>query len=105
MIYSLNIKTEFDTDCSETNTLQEEIEKAVNQVLKKHEITVNTFENEINMVPYHNEGKCPYCNSELNYEDFELVDEFVSYEYYCPKCDKNFVEWYKLVYDEIVEKD
>jgi len=49
----------------------------------------------------HEEGKCPYCNSEnILYGSFELSANEGYYEITCQNCEKTSKEWYRLIYIE-----
>ena len=51
------------------------------------------------------EGECPNCGN-MDIEWGDRVDDgpCIGYEFHCPKCDKDFVEWYDLTYVETLEK-
>lgn len=51
-----------------------------------------------------NIGKCVNCNSiNIDYENCEMVDDMISYEYSCNDCESNGKEWYEITYVESIE--
>ena len=47
------------------------------------------------------EFMCPYCSNEDDQvtDDSFLEDEYYVYKMVCPKCDKYYTDYYKLVYE------
>ena len=58
----------------------------------------------------HESGICPYCKTEdIEYGSIELEEDHVYYPAKCNKCNKEFREYYNILYDstwgEIKEGD
>ena len=48
-------------------------------------------------------GHCANCGSEhINYEDSELHDDMMAYNYTCQSCEETGKEWFKLEYIETI---
>lgn len=45
------------------------------------------------------EGVCPVCGNQIDYDYFELCDEGGLYRWQCPKCGSTGKEGYDLVFD------
>jgi len=45
------------------------------------------------------QGVCYRCGSvDIYYEEAEIVDTFIKYQYKCDECDAIGVEWYKMAF-------
>jgi len=50
------------------------------------------------------QGKCPECGGQLDYQEGEMHDEQYCYTVSCTNCDWSGLEWYILTFEEHTTK-